>query len=132
MEIVIPQIGLFFKISPKIFLSVKQKISESKNYENRIICVKCENPITTGPDLYTINNQSQFSFCNPVGTNFNISCYLHAPGCTHAGISIQEHTWFEGYAWDFANCNSCFLHLGWRFQAPEKNTFYGLITNCLK
>ncbi|KAF1788745.1 hypothetical protein GQ600_6538 [Phytophthora cactorum] len=34
-----------------------------------------------------------------------------------------EDTWFAGYAWSITHCNSCYLHLGWRFDRWTRSDY---------
>jgi hypothetical protein len=41
----------------------------------------------------------------------------------------SEDSWFDGYTWSIITCNSCYDHLGWRFDAEQNtsvpNHFFG-------
>ena len=63
---------------------------------------------------------------NPLGIEYEFSCFSSAPGCRTVGGETDEHTWFAGYQWRIALCGQCRTHLGWRFRSPD-NEFFGLI-----
>ncbi len=71
-------------------------------------------------------------FINPAGRVFRIACFSEAPGTTAVGTPTDEHSWFPGYAWNFAVCLGCSRHLGWRFAAEASPpVFFGLIKTAL-
>lgn len=46
------------------------------------------------------------------------------------GRPETAHSWFPGYAWTIAYCDTCGQHLGWRFTATQQHlspgVFWGL------
>ncbi len=63
---------------------------------------------------------------NPAGDEFEIGCFIDAPGVAVHGEPTAEYSWFAGYLWSFALCRRCDSQLGWFFDGTEPN-FYGLI-----
>lgn len=72
------------------------------------------------------------NYCNPAG-------YIHETLTVHKTLENStrlverpstEFSWFPGYAWQIAVCNSCSTHIGWKFLALTKNlkpkAFFGL------
>lgn len=71
----------------------------------------------------------EHTFRNPAGYSFHVLCYSDAPGAASAGESTSEASWFAGYAWTFAICAQCGVHLGWWYQGSDR--FAGLIATRL-
>ena len=106
------------------FLKLKE---EKKRY---IICKFCSNNITDSSKIISIENCHNHTFVNPAGIIYNINCYSEAKGCIVTGEKTEEFSWFKGFKWQFASCNSCFNHLGW-FYTSDNYSFFGLISNYL-
>lgn len=124
---------LFQKFTEKTFKSIQKKL-EQENYEeeeNYILCKVCQHKITSFENKIEINGQHQHVFTNPSGFIYEIGCFSLANGCVNRGIPSLEYTWFSGYAWRFAFCSSCFMHLGWFYQSGN-DSFYGLILENLE
>lgn len=68
---------------------------------------------------------------NPAGLSFHIACFAAAPGAAAVGPATLEHSWFAGYGWRIALCGGCGEQLGWRFEAPDGDRFFGLIVGRL-
>ncbi len=99
--------------------------------DDPIYCAGCGHLITRERWAISIDGHERV-FINPAGRVFRIRCFDEAPGAADTGDPTKEHTWFPGYAWNFALCRVCDAHLGWRFvggQAPP--VFYGLIKTAL-
>lgn len=92
-----------------------------------LICTNCGSIITFSSERVDINGAFNHSFANPHGLFFEISCFKNAPGCICSNESSSEFTWFPGFSWRVAACQSCLNHLGWLFSSA-KNHFYGLIS----
>jgi hypothetical protein len=87
--------------------------------------------MVTAPErIITVNGQHQHTFTNPAGLTYEIGCFSLAEGCVVHGEPTLEHTWFDGFSWNFSVCSSCLLHLGWFFQRG-KESFFGLIIDRL-
>lgn len=67
---------------------------------------------------------------NPFGYVWEFGCFAEAKGAVVEGQPTLQATWFAGHTWVFANCGSCGVHLGWRYDG-ESGTFFGLISERL-
>ena len=92
----------------------------------KLRCRSCEHIITEDSKRISIENSHSHNRINPAGFEYHIQCFSFAPGCTPFGEATSEYTWFSGYRWQVAVCNSCSEHLGWYFRG--ETSFYGLIT----
>jgi hypothetical protein len=98
----------------------------------RIRCRQCLAEITRPAYRIAVLGAYQHTFANPAGIVFDIGCFSFVTGITHTGPETDEFTWFQGYQWKIALCRECLVHLGWRFGAPHRSTFYGLIVDRLR
>ena len=110
-----------------------QQESDSKEKEKKevpLICIHCSAAITTSKQAISVKGHHEHAFFNPAGIAFEIRCFRQAPGCQVRGKPTTEFSWFDGYSWQLATCNSCLAQLGWFFMsARNKNSFFGLITS---
>lgn len=74
-----------------------------------------------------MNGSHRHVFNNPAGVIFEIALFDAAEGCAAIGRPTLEFTWFSGYAWRFALCGNCGIHLGWLYTGGEAGGFFGLI-----
>lgn len=95
----------------------------------KLFCSSCKNHITNVDEAISMNGAHTHTFTNPAGYTYNINCYQTALGCSILGESTNEYTWFSGYEWQIAMCNSCREQLGWLFSKEQQ--FYALITDRL-
>lgn len=107
-----------------------QQTDSAAEHEPRLLCARCRHAITRRSRQIAVNGAHTHTFTNPHGLTFHIGCYRDAPGCTEAGTATTEFTWFPGYAWRFAECGGCGVHLGWLFTSTADG-FYGLIVDRL-
>ncbi len=120
---------LFFK--PGAVYSDPIEISDidERSGEERVFrCRSCGQEITSEKHRVPISGQSEHTFTNPHGFVFTLGCFTDAPGCRPSGPATTEFTWFDGYAWRYAACGSCGIHLGWEFTNND-DLFFGLILN---
>lgn len=110
---------------------VKEEDEEKKEEEKPILCAQCNAIITRPTERIEVQAAHQHTFFNPYGIIFQIGCFRQAPGCRYLGPATEEFSWFPGYSWRIAICNSCLTHLGWLYTAPDKEGFHGLILDCL-
>lgn len=96
---------------------------------NKLLCSFCKNHITDIGEAIPINSAHTHTFTNPAGFVYTVSCYRTAPGCLTISDKTDEFSWFPGYEWQIALCNSCQEQLGWLFS--NENQFYALIANRL-
>ncbi len=95
----------------------------------KLVCCFCKSHVTDIDEAISINGSQSHTFTNPAGFTYTINCYQAAPGCSILGGSTNEFTWFSGYEWQVAICNSCREQLGWLFNNGQQ--FYALITDRL-
>ncbi len=110
---------------------VTQTDAEELDEEDRELdCAACGHPITHTKHRTSVGGLFQHTCVNPAGILFEIGCFTEAQGCRHLGPESDDFTWFDGYTWQVAVCQSCRAHLGWRFWSAD-NEFWGLILNRL-
>jgi len=120
----------FFKQSLlKVENVTKSKHDEATEQNKNLFCKFCKSSITDLDAVIFVNGAQSHTFSNPAGYIYTIQCFNTAPGCDIVGVSSDEHTWFNGYVWQIAVCNSCREQLGWLFS--EHDQFYGLISDRL-
>ncbi len=95
-----------------------------------LVCVRCGHTITHADAAMNVDGLHEYTQVNPGGYVWNFRCFSAAPGCRAHGAPSSEFTWFTGHRWQIENCAGCELHLGWRFESPDR-TFHGLITERL-
>jgi hypothetical protein len=92
-------------------------------------CRACSHAITSQRQAIEVNRAHEHTFRNPAGYSFHVLCYRQAPGALRTGTPTTLDTWFPGYAWSYALCQECQVHLGWFFQGEDG--FAGLIATRL-
>jgi len=105
------------------------------NNENKLVCKICKTLISQQHYLFSIESGTPYhTFYNPNHYRFDIMTLTHCQAVHDASPPALEHSWFHGYAWVILCCASCFEHLGWRFESPEKNParFFGIIQDKLE
>jgi hypothetical protein len=98
--------------------------------EGQLYCFACGSAVTRLRERIAPGGAHSHTFTNPAGYVYRIGCFRSAPGCAQAGELTREYSWFSGYAWRYALCAACRVHLGWFFQGPEPD-FFGLILDRL-
>jgi yippee zinc-binding/DNA-binding/Mis18 protein involved in centromere assembly len=109
------------------FLQNEKQEDVVKEENKKLLCKQCKNHITNVDDAISIEGAYTHTFSNPAGYIYTINCYQTAPGCLVTGKSTSEFTWFKGYEWQLAFCNSCQEQLGWFFINEQQ--FYALIAD---
>lgn len=94
-----------------------------------VLCRACSHSITNLRQAIEVGGSHEHTFRNPAGYSFHVLCYRQAPGALRTGAPTTLDTWFPGYAWTYALCQQCQVHLGWFFQGEEG--FAGLIATRL-
>lgn len=110
--------------------SVRGRTAAREESEGELLCFACGAAITRNRERIPVGGAHEHTFTNPAGYVFCIGCFRRAPGCPQAGEFTAEHTWFPGYAWRYALCAGCRIHLGWVFRGGQSE-FYGLILDRL-
>ena len=103
----------------------------TEDQDKGILCRICSHRVTSHEEMLEKSGRHVHTFKNPTGITYTIGCFKNAPGCVSLGTATDEFTWFTGYLWNFAVCSRCFSHLGWFYQSPGGDSFYGLILNQL-
>ena len=91
-----------------------------------LLCRTCGLAVTLLRDRIAVGGKHVHALFNPSGILFEVGCFALAPGCRFEGEFTQDFTWFAGYAWRFAMCRRCAVHLGWEYRGAEDG-FAGLI-----
>lgn len=125
-----PPLRLLRQLSDEQIEKVCERLEQkrAKHGKNRkvFLCRACGAPITTAEREVHIMGRSIHTFRNPAGVYYTIACFSSAPGCMVHGEPTAEFTWFPGYAWSYAHCGKCLIHLGWKYESGEA-VFFGLI-----
>lgn len=104
-------------------------LSDGTLGDRALLCGHCERVVASGADRIEVDGAHAHRFTNPAGFTYDIVCLRAAPGCSVEGAATLEATWFPGFAWSFAHCRACALHLGWHYQGVT--SFFGLIADRL-
>jgi hypothetical protein len=101
--------------------------------KRNLYCFVCGEVITSEEHRLTLHGATEYTFTNPGGFAYTIGCFREARGCEEAGAFTEAFSWFPGYAWRYAFCASCRVHLGWVYQGPQQTPgrFFGLISDRL-
>ena len=91
-----------------------------------IACAACRHRLTTTAARIEVDGKHEHACFNPHGYLFRFGCFATAPGAVERGAPSLEWTWFPGFAWRYAHCSACGVHLGWRWQQGDAG-FHGLI-----
>jgi hypothetical protein len=131
MEAVGPRLLLFDRRSEtERQKQLAQKKDAALHDERRLLCARCQHPITRQSERIVVQGNHEHIFTNPSGITFHIGCFREAPGCAASGSGTLEYTWFAGYRWRIATCAQCGTQLGWQFSSSA-DSFFGLIVNRL-
>ena len=96
-----------------------------------VVCAACSHVIARRSDQIDMNGTFDHWFTNPYGLEFHVGCFSDALGCAIAGEPVAADTWFPGFYWRLATCESCHQHLGWYFDQPDAY-FYGLVLEYIR
>jgi hypothetical protein len=111
--------------------STEEASQEATEPERAVCCVNCGHQITRVGEKIRVGGEFSHRFTNPHGFMFLLGCFSSAPGCGTTGLPTEEFSWFPGYAWRFAYCGSCGVHLGWEYLRDRVRSFFGLILDRL-
>jgi cereblon len=117
---------------PKPIRDIDHQRASARQRRRPLVCRHCLSEISDASALFGMDSDNPIRvFPNPHGTLREIMTVRFATGLHLVGPPTTEFTWFAGYAWEVAYCESCARHLGWRFSAVEPaaelDTFYGLL-----
>jgi len=85
----------------------------------RVLCGRCDGPITDTAQIITVGGRRTHRRRNPADIEFHFQCFARAPGCRREGAYTTEHSWFPGNAWCYLLCGRCRVHLGWHFRGGD-------------
>lgn len=105
--------------------------STANDHDEGLLCALCRHPVTHPRERTVRSGAHEHGRINPAGFSFHLACFAAAPGATAVGPATLEHSWFAGYGWRIALCGGCGEQLGWRFEAPDGDRFFGLIVGRL-
>ena len=94
--------------------------------DRALLCRTCGQPVTRVRDRIAVGGKHVHTLFNPSGILFEVGCFATAPGCRFEGSFTHDFSWFTGYAWRFAMCRRCAVHLGWEYRGAGDG-FAGLI-----
>ncbi|EEY56011.1 uncharacterized protein PITG_08760 [Phytophthora infestans T30-4] len=101
--------------------------------EEDIYCSMCGTFLANTREIFsmTARGAAGGTFVNPGGHVFQVLT-LREVDRAHVFVDMTrstEDTWFAGYGWSITHCNSCYQHLGWRFDRVDSHglpaTFFG-------
>lgn len=89
---------------------------------DNVYCATCGAFLAHTSDILSMTSHGAAgTFVNPGGSVFQILT-LREVHLDHVVVDVVRSTqdsWFPGYAWSIAYCNSCYRHLGWQFDAAD-------------
>ena len=101
---------------------------ERQDDDDIIYCKVCGYEITRRGWAISVRDAYDHTVFNPTGRLFCVLCFEQAAGVTALGAASTAFTWFPGYAWRIAYCQSCSGHMGWVYEGDgSPNRFFGLI-----
>ncbi|KAE8884756.1 hypothetical protein PF005_g6653 [Phytophthora fragariae] len=112
---------------------LRREIELLGQIEEDIFCSMCGSFLATTREIFsmTARGAAGGTFVNPGGHVFQVLT-LREVYFAHVFVAMDrstEDTWFPGYAWSITHCNSCYQHLGWRFDRVDSTrlptTFFG-------
>lgn len=117
--------------SEKIAVSdVDERTGQRAERDPHLRCAACRHAITVESAAIAVDGQHLHQFVNPHGFEFRLGCFRVAPGCRLEGPAVEYFSWFQGYTWQMAYCESCGDHLGWRYDC-DGDAFFGLVVGKL-
>lgn len=110
---------------------IQDRFGLEEDRQRVFVCRTCGHAITRLQDRIAKNGMHAHALFNPAGILFEVGCFATAMGCRFEGAFTTEFTWFPGYAWRFAMCRQCSVHLGWEYRGTVDG-FVGLIMTELR
>ncbi|MBI3723727.1 hypothetical protein HY251_07205 [bacterium] len=102
-------------------------VTEAEPKPERVLrCSRCSHAITREEARVVRAGSHVHTRINPHGFVHEFGCFAEAEGCRTFGEATTFFTWFPGHAWRMAECGSCGVHLGWRFEGAS-GSFFGLL-----
>lgn len=112
---------------------LRREIELLEQVEEDIYCSMCGTFLANTREIFsmTARGAAGGTFVNPGGHVFQVLT-LREVDRAHVFVDMTrstEDTWFAGYGWSITHCNSCYQHLGWRFDRVDSHglpaTFFG-------
>ncbi|ETN16239.1 hypothetical protein PPTG_06421 [Phytophthora nicotianae INRA-310] len=112
---------------------LRREIELLDQVEEDIFCSMCGSFLANTREIFSMTSRGAAggTFVNPGGHVFQVLT-LREVDRAHVFVDMMrstEDTWFAGYAWSITHCNSCYQHLGWRFDRVDSQrqpaTFFG-------
>lgn len=112
---------------------LRREIELLQQVEEDIYCSTCGLFLANTRDIFsmTARGAAGGTFVNPGGHVFQVLT-LRDVNRAHVFVDLvssAQDTWFAGFAWSITHCNSCYAHLGWRFDrvdaSREPARFFG-------
>jgi hypothetical protein len=85
------------------------------------VCAACDERLAREDWLLQDTTQAPLVFANPHGRFFELLLVTHICGGVFDRQATSEFTWFSGYAWRVGNCAGCRAHIGWHFEATQRD-----------
>jgi hypothetical protein len=110
--------------------------SREKRREKRgVFCAACGLHVADPDDRMAVDGSVTHACANPAGIIFRFDTFRTADGCLVHGEPTKDFSWFAGFAWSYAICGRCFVHLGWRFTplgpGSDAMPFFALIADAV-
>ncbi|CAH0479422.1 unnamed protein product [Peronospora belbahrii] len=112
---------------------LRREIELLEQTQEDIFCFLCGSFLANTRDIFSMTacGAAGGTYVNPGGHVFQV---LTLRDVDRANVVVDmnrstEDTWFAGYVWSITHCNSCYQHLGWRFDRVDFTrlpaTFFG-------
>ncbi|XP_041747272.1 protein cereblon isoform X1 [Coregonus clupeaformis] len=102
-----------------------------------LCCKQCQDTeITTKNEIFSLSLYGPMAaYVNPHGYVHETLTVYKASNLNLVGRPSMLHSWFPGYAWTIAQCQTCGSHMGWKFTATKKDLspprFWGLTRSAM-
>jgi len=112
---------------------LKDRLQAQPEEDRNLYCFVCGRIVTSVDHRIPVQGAREHTCTNPGGYVYTIGCFREAEGCEEAGELTEAFSWFPGFAWRYAFCGGCGVHLGWVYEGSGETPegFFGLILNRL-
>lgn len=111
---------------------LREEIEILEKFGDDIFCSGCGAFLAHTRDIFSMTHHGAAgTFVNPGGNVFQIMTLrdIHLDHVLIDVVRSTQDSWFPGYSWSIAYCNSCYRHLGWQFDHVDSTLtparFYG-------
>eukprot|EP00049_Salpingoeca_infusionum_P019585 m.362536 g.362536 ORF g.362536 m.362536 type:complete len:376 (+) comp20623_c0_seq1:137-1264(+) len=112
-------------------------ILQRQHSDSWLSCSQCGTVLTQRCSTYQVDAELFETHVNPHGFVHQVIAASTCQNVLVASSPTLRDTWFSGYTWEILMCNSCFQHIGWKYQNasvldstadedPQRDVFYGL------